>query len=48
MFRIVLKAALVLSLVGLCYTSYVDGNYKTAALGLLYAIANTVIFCVPG
>jgi len=46
MFRIVLKTALVLSLLGLCYTSYADGDYKASALGLLYAIANAVIFCV--
>ena len=42
--KIIFVAMIVISQLGLGILYFIEGNYKTFALGFLYAIANVVIF----
>lgn len=44
--RLICAALLILSMVGLSIISLTEGNWRTFVLGVLYAIANVIIFII--
>jgi len=42
--RLILRVGLIVTMLGLVILSIAEHQYKTFALGVLYAIANVIIF----
>jgi hypothetical protein len=44
--KLICAVTLILSMVGLAAISITEGNWRTFALGVLYSIANVIIFII--
>ena len=44
--KLILAGMLIMSMIGLGVISKINGDWKALALGVLYAIANVIIFIV--